>query len=800
MKKITLQFLFTILLASVGFAQGSQDFETQTALIAAYTDGSFTENGITYTFVHSRDEADYSITGKGIMLRRPNEPSSLEWTIPNGIGTLSFDARKAFTGASPRQLEVLVNGVSVWTSPTFGEGSGPDATIHPFSIPINEQGSTTVRIKIAGTGTVNRQVTLDNISWTASPCIGVVNIPDANFKNALLTHAPTIIDTNGDGEIQCSEAEAFADSMFLIFKGITDMTGIEAFVNMTNLYCGFNSIATLDVSSNTQLEMLYCQNNEITNLNITGLTSLTYLFCSDNQLTSLDLSTNTALENLLCYTNELTNLDVSNNVNLTDLMCFDNQLSSLDLNNNNDLKYLACENNGLTTLDLSNNTDLEYLRCNNNQITALDLSSHPNLKDLQCQFNQLSSLNVKNGNNTSLLVFNSIANTNLICIEVDDADYSTTTWTAVDGWSTFSEECNPPCVVSIPDAAFKTALLTHNPVIDTNGDGEIQCDEAEAFTGMIDLFGFFPMITDLTGIEAFVNITLLDVGAGALTTLDLSSNTLLEVLYCDANQLTSLNVSNNTALKQLFCGNNSLTTLDVSNNTVLTLLGANNNQFTTLDVSNNTDLEELYCYENQLTSLDISNNTNLDTLLCFNNQLTTLDLSNNTDLMYLLCDYNQLTTLDLTNNTSLEELTCTANQLVSLNVKNGNNINVTFFDATDNPDLICIEVDDADYSTANWVDIDQQTSFSEDCVAFLTVDRMDLVSIVAYPNPVNDILHFSSNQPIENVVVSNMLGQQINVSISSDKTKLDMSNLASGNYFVKVTIDGVAKMIKVVKQ
>jgi len=58
----------------------------------------------------------------------------------------------------------------------------------------------------------------------------------------------------------------------------------------------------------------------------------------------------------------------------------------------------------------------------------------------------------------------------------------------------------------------------------------------------------------------------------------------------------------------------------------------------------------------------------------------------------------------------------------------------------------------------------------------------------------------SSSQPIENVTVSNMLGQQISVSVSSDNKSLDMSNLPSGNYLVKVTIEGVAKMIKVVKK
>jgi len=78
--------------------------------------------------------------------------------------------------------------------------------------------------------------------------------------------------------------------------------------------------------------------------------------------------------------------------------------------------------------------------------------------------------------------------------------------------------------------------------------------------------------------------------------------------------------------------------------------------------------------------------------------------------------------------------------------------------------------------------------------------NFDVFGFSYYPNPVNDILYFSSNQPIENVIVSNMLGQQINVSVSSDNKNLDLSNLQSGNYFVKVTIEGVSKAIKVVKR
>jgi len=75
----------------------------------------------------------------------------------------------------------------------------------------------------------------------------------------------------------------------------------------------------------------------------------------------------------------------------------------------------------------------------------------------------------------------------------------------------------------------------------------------------------------------------------------------------------------------------------------------------------------------------------------------------------------------------------------------------------------------------------------------------DIYGFSYHPNPVNDALYFTTNTAIENVSVSNMLGQQINANLSSDKTILDMSNLPSGNYFVKVTIEGVSKTIKVIK-
>ena len=69
----------------------------------------------------------------------------------------------------------------------------------------------------------------------------------------------------------------------------------------------------------------------------------------------------------------------------------------------------------------------------------------------------------------------------------------------------------------------------------------------------------------------------------------------------------------------------------------------------------------------------------------------------------------------MSSNTALIWLQCYDNQLECLNVKNGNNTAFTYFNAGNNLNLTCIEVDDVNYSTTNWTFIDLQVSFSTDC-------------------------------------------------------------------------------------
>ena len=110
----------------------------------------------------------------------------------------------------------------------------------------------------------------------------------------------------------------------------------------------------------------------------------------------------------------------------------------------------------------------------------------------------------------------------------------------------------------------------------------------------------------------------------------------------------------------------------------------------------------------------------LQKLKCDGNQLTSLDVTKNTDLTILYCAFNQLTSLNLTKNTDLGYLNCHGNSLVSLNLKNSNNSILAKIYANNNPDLSCIQVDNANDANAglspynSWVK-DGWATYSEDC-------------------------------------------------------------------------------------
>ena len=204
---------------------------------------------------------------------------------------------------------------------------------------------------------------------------------------------------------------------------------------------------------------------------------------------------------------------------------------------------------------------------------------------------------------------------------------------------------------NVPDKTFREYLLKQ---FDKDGNGVLTPAERYAVTE-IDVENKY--ISNLSGIQFFPNLKVLNCGHNRLTKLDVSENTVLQELVCWENQLTSLDVSQNTALQELACFENQLTSLDVSQNPAL---------------------QKLSCWDNRLTSLDVSKNTELTYLKCSYNRLTELDVSKNTELTYLDCSYNRLTELDVSQNTKLTELYFVSNKITSLQADNCTNLTVIF--------------------------------------------------------------------------------------------------------------------------
>ena len=378
----------------------------------------------------------------------------------------------------------------------------------------------------------NKKDALASYSTNCSAtCNTFVNIPDVNFKNALL--ANTLINTVNDGEISCSEASNYTGRINVSGLNITDLTGIEAFSRITELDCSYNhQITNLNLSGNGLLEKLACRFNRLTNLDLSFNRQLKYLDCYGNRntLTGLNISNNVLLEHINCGFNSLSNIDLLNKPQLTYINCSFNYLNTINISSSRRLKHLDVSRNRLTNLFLFFNTDLINLDCSANNLSNLQISANRSLTNLDCSYNLLTNLYLSN--NTLIK--------NVVCSKNQLANL---------------------------DVSNNTSLVYLN-VVDNN------LSSLDVSNNII-----------LEGLYCAIN---------SLSSIDVTNNTILKALRCGSNSLNSLNVSSNSLLEILGCGDNLLKTLDVTNNSVLENLNCYGNSLISLNLANNNNFNLSY--------------------------------------------------------------------------------------------------------------------------------------------------------------------------------------------------------------
>ncbi|TGD57119.1 DUF7619 domain-containing protein [Flavobacterium humi] len=332
----------------------------------------------------------------------------------------------------------------------------------------------------------------------------IVNIPDANFKARLLSASPavhvgsnvnpdssatpgiyTTIDTNGDGEIQVTEAQNIIYLRLATLgtgatNHIASLQGIEAFTNLQTLYCSDNHLTTLNLDGMANLKFVNCSKNWLTSISTVGCTALTGLSIQNNALTGIDVTTIPNLQTLTITHNSVTSLDLSSLQNLWIVEAGFNNMTSFSLSNKNFLTTLNLGYNQLTSVQLTDLPHLYKVNVQNNQLTELDLSTvaympyinnipQAYLYEIECNNNTgLNHINLKNGylNQDIDLMSSSLAdNMQYICND----DGETFNYFFANTGSLVSTYCN-----YTPGGNYNT--ISGNMIFDSNNNG---CDLAD---------------------------------------------------------------------------------------------------------------------------------------------------------------------------------------------------------------------------------------------------------------------------------------------------------------------------------
>jgi gliding motility-associated-like protein len=221
------------------------------------------------------------------------------------------------------------------------------------------------------------------LSFLSSVKAQYVSIPDANFRAYLETTFPTCMQ-GGMMDTTCTNI-VNATTIDVHSKNISDLTGIQYFDRLEQLYCYDNNLTYLPSLPNTLIK-LDCVTNKLSSLPALPAL-LRELDCGENQLTFLP-PLPSSLAFLECERNALTSLPTLP-ISLIGLMCSNNQLQTLpplpDL-----LKDLWCWDNQLTVLPALS-VSMQTLLCDSNHLKQLP-TLPPSLISLVCRFNELTAL------------------------------------------------------------------------------------------------------------------------------------------------------------------------------------------------------------------------------------------------------------------------------------------------------------------------------------------------------------------------------------------------------------------------
>lgn len=632
------------------------------------------------------------------------------------------------------------------------------------------------------------------------------------------------LNTNGDTEIQISEAENYTldlaikeyDSNTQLSVTQHDFEWLKHFKNITGLSLAYDSVESIDLSFFNKVENLQIsssartklnnvvlptqsvikelsiQNTNIKQLDLSSQNELQMIRFVEVPLTSLDLTSNTKLNEININCEKISSIELGNKPELTNFQFASEKLQSLDFTHTPNLSNIyvsspilnsfvlgTSENlisidigrNELTVLDLSKAKNLQYLYIDENQLVNLDLSKLVDLKAIEIGKSNINHLDLSNNplltrvyhsaNTWTIAPNNNIEYFGLISSSVENFDF-----TGLDNAQN----------ISVYNSLKDHIRLVAVP----NNSAEIIFSDIRSKS--LDLRGLSLDVLDNFSVYNNPNLSCIlvdDVQAAQGKDWNLDP---WNTITTDCNTIPNpgavvpifdtevkLNMLYKNDLNKNF--DNEIQVTEAKDYKDLNLSG----------ISNFTEANWLSYFENMI-SLSISNT-----------ELPKINIEHNQALEYFSFYSNYyIETLDFSKNTGLKEISSYSNnKLNSVNLSNITNQTRVVF--TDSRELKCIQVDNVQDALQNvtnqqWY-VDDTSLFSTNCFSTLQVGDTKKESITLYPNPVDSILYLTKPGVIK---IFNSVGQLVK---DAKGDAVDVSALSKGIYFIMI-LDNNGKVIQ----
>ena len=128
---------------------------------------------------------------------------------------------------------------------------------------------------------------------------------------------------------------------------------------------------------------------------------------------------------------------------------------------------------------------------------------------------------------------------------------------------------------------------------------------------------------------------------------------------------------------------------------------------------------------------------------------------------------------------------------------------MVYFNASYNPNLSCIEVDNVAWSQENWANnIDSTAYFSLNCSGAGISDINESNTLMIYPNPTNGDFTITGLElvgTVSSLTLTDMNGKVVKV-LDTKATKFSIASIKPGVYFLNIISGNKQEVLKIVKE